>query len=300
MRDEFPAGVKNMLAKRVGDRCSNPACRQLTSGPTTETVGTVNLGVAAHITSAAAGGPRYESSLSVDVRRSPENGIWLCQKCAKLVDSDVHRYSTKVLRLWKRLAEEVARTELETRSGAVAALGTNTGLQTMTLPRPWVTIDDYTSRFVDDEQTGEAVLWETVHIINRGQAPAVSIVVPEIHFGGRTARLLRPLPTLGPGEGIHAELLNLEETLKRALRDAPKPPGGPKCLRLPLVIEYRDLDHRRWVTELTLVFSVLGISFEIAHPDKPQRRTDVSVLGSNQASQPEENPNDLMHEPESY
>jgi hypothetical protein len=78
----------------------------------------VNIGVAAHITAAAARGPRYDPSLSAEGRSSITNGIWLCQNCAKLIDNDVGRYSVELLCLWKRQAEESARIGLEG-SGAV-------------------------------------------------------------------------------------------------------------------------------------------------------------------------------------
>ena len=35
-RDGFPRPVKGALAKRVGNRCSNPKCKALTSGPYTD------------------------------------------------------------------------------------------------------------------------------------------------------------------------------------------------------------------------------------------------------------------------
>jgi hypothetical protein len=75
MRDDFPAGVKEELAKRGGYLCSNPGCRQTTSGPQSTPSGTVNIGVAAHITAASPGGPRYDSSLSSEQRASAENGL---------------------------------------------------------------------------------------------------------------------------------------------------------------------------------------------------------------------------------
>ena len=34
------------------------------------------------------------------------NGIWLCQKCHKMVDSDARRFSVEVLHRWKRQHEE--------------------------------------------------------------------------------------------------------------------------------------------------------------------------------------------------
>src|SRR5579864_6597935 len=49
MRDEFKPDVKDILAKRVGMRYSNPNCRQPTCGPQEESSKVLNIGVAAHI-----------------------------------------------------------------------------------------------------------------------------------------------------------------------------------------------------------------------------------------------------------
>jgi hypothetical protein len=114
MRDEFPADVKDMLARRAGMRCSNPDCRRPTSGPRDAPNKAVNIGVAAHITAATQGGPRYDESLSSEKRKSVENGIWLCQNCAKLVDNDAERFTSNILRRWKSLSEEAARLNVET------------------------------------------------------------------------------------------------------------------------------------------------------------------------------------------
>ena len=59
MRDDFKADVKDLLAKRVGMRCSNPNCRRPTSGPQDAPEKALNIGVAAHIAAASKGGPRY-------------------------------------------------------------------------------------------------------------------------------------------------------------------------------------------------------------------------------------------------
>jgi len=115
MRDEFSAGAKEELAKRVGYLCSNPGCRQPTSGPQTMRSGTVNIGVAAHITAASPGGPRHDGSLSTHERQSTDNGIWLCQSCAKLIDSDLSMYTQKKLLEWKSDAEGAAARALENR-----------------------------------------------------------------------------------------------------------------------------------------------------------------------------------------
>lgn len=118
MRDEFKKSVIENLAKRVGNRCSNPNCQTLTSGPHTEDNKTINVGVAAHITAASEGGPRYNATLSSDSRKEIENGIWLCQICAKLVDNDQRRFTEALLRQWKAGAEQRALSEIESpRSG---------------------------------------------------------------------------------------------------------------------------------------------------------------------------------------
>jgi len=80
----------------------------------------VNIGVAAHISAAAAGGPRYDTSLSSDERISIRNGIWLCQNCAKLIDNDPERYSSVTLLSWKKGAEEAARAAVETSSSGTS------------------------------------------------------------------------------------------------------------------------------------------------------------------------------------
>ena len=114
-RDDFKPDVKEILARRVGMRCSNPNCRQPTSGPQQDPAKSVNVGVAAHITAAAKGGARYDSLLSKEDRGSIENAIWLCQVCAKLVDNDPLVYTNDLLREWKRISEEAARLAIEFR-----------------------------------------------------------------------------------------------------------------------------------------------------------------------------------------
>ena len=68
----------------------------------------MNLGIAAHITAASPGGPRFDPVLSPESRSSLENGIWLCNICAARIDKDEVRYPTPLLRVWKQQAEEAA------------------------------------------------------------------------------------------------------------------------------------------------------------------------------------------------
>jgi len=120
MRVDFPLSTKDVLAKRVAFRCSNPGCRQPTSGPQNDPPKTINLGVAAHITAASADGPRYDSALTKEMRSAITNFIWLCQTCAKQVDNDPARYSVALLQQWKQSAERFALTGLETRPHATS------------------------------------------------------------------------------------------------------------------------------------------------------------------------------------
>lgn len=113
MRDDFTQATKELLARRVGFRCSNPGCRKPASGPQDDPRGAVNIGVAAHITAASPGGARYDAALNTEERNSIENGIWLCQNCAKLVDNDAIAYTVAILNMWRQLAELKAKTEVE-------------------------------------------------------------------------------------------------------------------------------------------------------------------------------------------
>ena len=105
VRDDFTVEVKRALVARVANACSNPDCRAVTSGPQDDPNKALNVGVAAHITAAAPGGPRYNETLATEQRCHPNNGIWLCQNCAKLVDNDPVQFPEALLRAWKTVAE---------------------------------------------------------------------------------------------------------------------------------------------------------------------------------------------------
>jgi UDP-N-acetylglucosamine 1-carboxyvinyltransferase len=135
MRYDFSRTVKDVLAKRVGLRCSNPWCGRPTSGPSNDTQKAVNLGVAAHITAASSGGPRYDQSLTPGQRKSQENAIWLCQFCSALIDKDPELYTVEAIRGWKRVAEEASRLKVE-RPAYVFDGGGATGLAYALQTRP--------------------------------------------------------------------------------------------------------------------------------------------------------------------
>ncbi|HCT4373341.1 TPA: hypothetical protein OTX76_002035 [Pseudomonas aeruginosa] len=112
-RDDFPNSVKIELAGRVGWICSFPNCGQSTSGPSHDSPEKmIKNGIAAHITAAAPGGPRYDATLTTEQRRSIENGIWMCPHHGSLIDKD-SAYSTAEIKGWKSDAENNARRNLE-------------------------------------------------------------------------------------------------------------------------------------------------------------------------------------------
>ncbi|WP_281756185.1 hypothetical protein [Neptunitalea chrysea] len=70
------------------------------------------LGIAAHITAASVGGPRYDANLSVGQRKDIDNGIWLCANCATLIDKDPNTFSVALLNKWKKDAEDEMNNQL--------------------------------------------------------------------------------------------------------------------------------------------------------------------------------------------
>ena len=90
-RDEFTPATKRAIERQARGHCSNPVCRRLTSAATSDGAGEINIGEAAHICAAASGGPRYDKNMTIEERRGTENGIWLCDVCARAVDEGFER-----------------------------------------------------------------------------------------------------------------------------------------------------------------------------------------------------------------
>jgi hypothetical protein len=112
-RNEFTNTTKDLLAKRAGQHCSNPYCKQVTSGPHTEDSKAVNVGQAAHIKGANPGSARYNPEMTPTERSEVTNGIWLCSKCATLIDRDEKRFTVDLLYSWKRNHEKEISLQLE-------------------------------------------------------------------------------------------------------------------------------------------------------------------------------------------
>lgn len=106
-RDEFTPATVRRLAQRAGYMCAKPDCKQLTVGPSEDRKSRVTMvGVAAHITAAAVGGPRYDGDISPADRASEANGVWMCQNHGKLIDDTASRHTAAELRRWKTQHEE--------------------------------------------------------------------------------------------------------------------------------------------------------------------------------------------------
>jgi hypothetical protein len=115
--DRFPQAVITTISKRAANRCSNPDCNAITSGPALGEAGSVNVGEAAHIYGANFGSARFDADMSSVARRAISNAIWLCGNCHKLVDDDPVRYPAGLLFEWQR-QHEYAIAKLVGKAGA--------------------------------------------------------------------------------------------------------------------------------------------------------------------------------------
>lgn len=105
-RDEFTEKTKQQIAKRAGWLCSDPSCRRHTIGSNSDGDGEINLGIAAHICAAAPGGPRYDPKMTSEQRKSPDNGILMCQLHGKAVDAKDSTFTIELLHEWKEKAQK--------------------------------------------------------------------------------------------------------------------------------------------------------------------------------------------------
>jgi hypothetical protein len=111
-RDNFSKRIVTSLAGRVAYLCSNPYCRKVTIGPDSIRDKTTIIGEAAHITAAAPGGPRYDSTLTDIQRKDIDNGIWLCSNCSDLIDKNYKAFTIDTLKMWRSDAERYAATQI--------------------------------------------------------------------------------------------------------------------------------------------------------------------------------------------
>lgn len=103
-RDDFDSKTIDAVGKRTSYICSNPTCRSLTLCPSAADESKfIYVGKAAHITAAAEGGPRYDSTLSSEQRKSISNAIFLCSTCADMIDKNNGiDFTVDTLKKWKQ------------------------------------------------------------------------------------------------------------------------------------------------------------------------------------------------------
>lgn len=113
-RDNFAPATIAALKQRAAFICSNPNCKCLTIAPSKNNEEKVEFnGIAAHICSAAAGGPRYKIEMTPEERSGINNGIFLCANCSILIDKNNGiDYTEDQLRKWKKDHEDWVRLNL--------------------------------------------------------------------------------------------------------------------------------------------------------------------------------------------
>lgn len=111
----FTPKTKEKARILANNKCSNPFCKQCTIQ---SKYIVPNRGEAAHITAASPTGPRYNSELTNEQRKSLDNCIHLCHNCHKLVDKHSNLFPPELLQIWKTYPNsedtdsEVSRTKL--------------------------------------------------------------------------------------------------------------------------------------------------------------------------------------------
>ena len=103
---DFSRETKETLAKRNGYLCANPDCKKITCGAHSNPKKSIIIGKACHIEAASPKGPRFNNNLTLNERKSINNGIWLCSNCASMIDLDESLYTVEVLKQWKYEAEQ--------------------------------------------------------------------------------------------------------------------------------------------------------------------------------------------------
>ncbi len=101
MNDKFSQKVKDLVAGRVGYRCSNPDCRRHTIGPNLDPERITKTGEACHIRAMSPNGKRFDINQSSSERSSANNAIWLCTECHAKIDRDEKYYTVERLLKWR-------------------------------------------------------------------------------------------------------------------------------------------------------------------------------------------------------
>lgn len=100
--NDFTTATIKVLANRSAQTCSNPGCRRPTSGPHSNKDKNILVGEGAHIFGKSLGSARFNPNMTPEERRDISNGIWLCNICHKMIDSDESIYPVVLLKKWKK------------------------------------------------------------------------------------------------------------------------------------------------------------------------------------------------------
>ena len=119
MTPNFSKTTITLLAQRAAYLCSNPDCKILTIAPNTDGEKIILIGQAAHVYGARKGSKRYNIQMTDDERSNISNGIWLCNNCHKLIDSDDKKYTAEKLFQWKNDHEKFVSNNLGEKSHVV-------------------------------------------------------------------------------------------------------------------------------------------------------------------------------------
>ncbi len=120
-RNDFSASLIDAIGRRASFICSKPDCRSLTLAPSkADPSKFIYVGNVAHITAAAARGPRYDTTLSPEQRSGPDNALFLCSSCADMIDKNGGAdFSVEVLREWKARHEQWVGEQLNKSSSSI-------------------------------------------------------------------------------------------------------------------------------------------------------------------------------------
>ena len=142
--------------------------------------------------------------------------------------------------------------------------------------RPRVMVEHFMLICREHEETGEEYYVEALRVLNVGEEPAVSLHIETPEFLGRAVQLREKPRVLRPGDTVDLEVRNMEKLVDSVRNSRPHERGW--SVKIPLRVEYRDLDHRRWSTDHAVVSTVHGIVVEIVHPDEPPEWTDLTAV----------------------
>jgi hypothetical protein len=261
-RDNFSKKVIISLAGRVAYLCSNPFCRRGTIGPNTVRDRTTLIGIAAHITAAAPGGPRYVSTLTDVQRKDIDNGIWLCSNCSILIDRDEKAFPIATLKKWRTEAEEYATKQLGNTSSVLYSarpkieaillwqrgMSSNEGLVDRPRPDDIIHIED--ARFLFKNAR-----FYKLQLINNSSVTAVNMKIEQI--GGVTLTIhddILPVNNLKSFEekSINCELVTsyIMTGEERAAIEATERGYPTELSQIQLCISYKD-EHGQEFQTLT-------------------------------------------------